>query len=407
MSWADEQFAPDEFNWPSDSTTAHLADKTISAIPEEDIEQVETSLEGFWEWGLESGKVPRGVRSTSSDVRIPLSESTMKSYRSNLNRMFRWMVKNKRWEWPLTKEVADDYIGRLITDDVVKTNGGEYAHSYKRKVYNALLKYFEWRKIAFEKERWTPAHVVVDLKSNYNSYEPFNLAEAQELLHEVWEFDEIQTYDSLSESERRRLSEVIGTELDIDPSQIGRQFWSSSTNRRYSLHWPSLLHVAIEAGLTSGEVRQATLDWVDLDRGVIRVPDDEVVKGRTRGEMYLTDRTSDLLRRWLTERDCYDAYTGTNAIWLNSHGNRHNSATLNDFLYRLIEETTISVGDRNIVWHSLRKTTGTYSSSEGGRGVARAILGHEFKNSTELYNMPPEELIRKALRHLYPDNRRR
>jgi integrase len=122
--------------------------------------------------------------------------------------------------------------------------------------------------------------------------------------------------------------------------------------------------------------------------------------------MYLTDRTSNLLRRWLTERDCYDAYADTNAIWLNNHGNRHNSATLNDFLHRLIEQTTISVGNRSIVWHSLRKTTGTYSSSEGGRGVAKAILGHEFDDSTDIYDLPPAELTREALRHLYPANQR-
>lgn len=116
---------------------------------------------------------------------------------------------------------------------------------------------------------------------------------------------------------------------------------------------------ALDAGLRPIEVARATVEWVDRDNGVLRIPKAESSKNRDNWIVGLTDRTLDALARWLRERECYGKYDDVDTLWLTREANPYQSHSLNHFLQRVCDVAGIDMENRELSWYAIRHSVGT------------------------------------------------
>ena len=154
---------------------------------------------------------------------------------------------------------------------------------------------------------------------------------------------------------------------------------------------------AIDSGFRPVGIHRANVGWLRLEKGVLTVPTEDLVKDGDQNEVAVTDRTVTALDRWLDERKNYPKYDDTDALWLNRKGNHYNSDTLNYLLNNLCEEAGIDQQNRNISWYSIRHSVGTYLVSEGSLAEAQAQLRHKNPETTMKYASPSPEERRDTL----------
>lgn len=65
--------------------------------------------------------------------------------------------------------------------------------------------------------------------------------------------------------------------------------------------------------------------WIDTENGVLRIPKEDSSKNRDNWVVGLCEQTSEMLARWLDQRETYDKYADTDAIWLTREGNPYQS----------------------------------------------------------------------------------
>ena len=105
---------------------------------------------------------------------------------------------------------------------------------------------------------------------------------------------------------------------------------------------------------------------------MLRISKGDSTKNTNKWHVSLSDRTVNILRKWVTERDQHDQYDDTNALWLIKYGNPYRSEALNRLLRNLCEEAAIPVDDREISWYSIRHSVGTYMARDNGLAAAQA-----------------------------------
>lgn len=98
------------------------------------------------------------------------------------------------------------------------------------------------------------------------------------------------------------------------------------------------LRSGVEKGGRSAciQVKRATIQWVDSDNAVLRIPKQDSSKTVGNWTVPLSDRTATALSRWIAERDKnypvygdYEQETETEALWLTRQGNSYSSQALN------------------------------------------------------------------------------
>lgn len=113
--------------------------------------------------------------------------------------------------------------------------------------------------------------------------------------------------------------------------------------------------------------------------------------------MSITDRTASALDRWTDERELYDKYNDTDALWLTRQANSYKSNSLGSILQRLCDIAEIPTEDRQMSWYTIRHSVGTYMSRKDGLAAAQAQLRHESPETTMKYDQVPVEDRRDAL----------
>ena len=110
--------------------------------------------------------------------------------------------------------------------------------------------------------------------------------------------------------------------------------------------------------------------------------------------MSLREETADILGRWLIERELYEKYEETDALWLTRHNNPYSSSSLRVLLDNLREIAGI---DRDLTWYTIRHSVGTYMAREEGLAAAQSQLRHRRSETTMKYDQAPVEDRRDAL----------
>jgi len=130
---------------------------------------------------------------------------------------------------------------------------------------------------------------------------------------------------------------------------------------------------------------------------MLRISKGDSTKNTNNWHVSLSDRTVNIFRKWVTERDQYDQYDDTNALWLTKYGNPYGSEALNRLLRNLCEEAAIPVDDCEISWYSIRHSVGTYMARDNSLAAAQAQLRHRSERTTMRYDQAPVEDRKKTL----------
>lgn len=247
----------------------------------------------------------------------------------------RWVWERDGYQIPSTTH-GDEYLEHVAYSD--------RSQSSKGKIEEAMARYFRW----MPHEEWDPEY----------SFESSGSRGPR---------------DFLTRSERRQIRQVA---LDLDDG------WLT----------PSLVWTSLDAGLRPIEVGRATVDWVDIQNGVLRIPHEDSSKNEGNWTVSLTSRTSEVLEHWLDQRD-YES----DLIWQTSHGNPYGSRSLSRLLSRLATHAGIRTENRQLSWYAIRHSVGTYMAREEGLAAAQAQLRHKSTQTTMKYDQVPVEDRRDAL----------
>lgn len=113
--------------------------------------------------------------------------------------------------------------------------------------------------------------------------------------------------------------------------------------------------------------------------------------------MRLSERTSKALDRWIAEREQYELYADTKALWLTREGNPYGPNSLRRLLHRLCDLAEIDTGSRQMSWYTIRNSLGTYMTREEDLAATQAQLRHKSIQTTTKYDAAPLEDRRDAL----------
>jgi site-specific recombinase XerD len=349
------------------------------ALTEKQITDYQHHRKRMLKWCLNLGKNPTEV--------VGYSEDTVRVRAGHIDRFYRWVWNNASdgYTTQVTEGQADEFLKELAyRDDMSRST----ANKYKK----ALQMLFKWRSHDLgEDHDWDPA---LSFSTNDTSSQPrdyLSRDERQQLREGVLELgDEIPSYKSVSPEKRQRVKKLLAVRLSKPLNEIGKDDWEEERSWKY----PSMIYSAVDAGLRPVEVGRATTEWVDVSNEVLRIPKDESSKNRENWTVALSERTTDYLDRWLTERSSYPKYDDTDALWLTRRGNPYSSSSCNGLLRRVLEHTDI---DRDVTWYAIRHSVGTYMSAEAGLGATQQQLRHKSAQTSLKYDHAPPEERRDAL----------
>jgi integrase len=159
------------------------------------------------------------------------------------------------------------------------------------------------------------------------------------------------------------------------------QDWEKANSFKYT----SMIYIALDAGLRPCEIERSNVHWVDLDNGVLRIPREESSKNRENWTVALKPETVSILKQWLDERETREKYDGRDALWLTMYGNRYDKDSFRDVFRKIATEAGLDLENRDLTPYSIRHSTATYLTEEGGLAVAAEQCRHKSRRTTEKY----------------------
>lgn len=346
---------------------------------------LEAHYERYRKWLKEKGKDP--------DRNIGLSPTATRYLLFRTTQFHQWV-----WEQHgnYTTRIAHRHANQFeqaLNEDTVQTDDGEpYAEGSKRKLQQAVVKYFLWRAQGSSEESWNPKFRFS--QSDYNRVDYFTLDEREKLYEAVLTYDDLGKYNDLKPSERDRRKSYLAQKLGKPKQEVTPTDFEDC---RRSWKLPSLVGVSLDIGARPIEIKRCCRDWCQLEKGVLRIPKQDAAKSNREWEVGLSSRSIQALNRWCSQRTTIPKYDDSEKLWLNREGNSYNSGSLNYLLANLIEEAGIDQTNRKISWYSIRRSTGTYLAYFQSLAYAKEQLRHKSLQSTLKYVEVPVEARREAL----------
>ena len=333
--------------------------------------------EEFLSWLLAFGKDPmRGAGYSRATVRRT-------AYRTDQFNRWVWTDEGQ-YTMSISHDHADEYMRELAY--------GEQSNTHKANTQKSLKRFFKWQSHERGGEEWDPSQSFSTSGSN-NPRDYLTVEERQEIREAALDYGSIPAYGNLSPDERDRWKTHLAQRFGKPKSEVVPEDWEKANGWKYtSMTWASL-----DAGLRPVEVERAKTTWVDVENQVLRIPKEESSKNAENWIVGVTERTAKALERWLEERELYDQYEGTDALWLTREGNPYQTASLRDLLKRLCSIAGIPTENRQMSWYAIRHSVGTYMTREEDLAAAQAQLRHRSEQTTMKYDQTPVEDRRDAL----------
>ncbi|MEF8976448.1 MAG: site-specific integrase [Halapricum sp.] len=284
----------------------------------------------------------------------------------------------------------------MESDEFRTKNGEPYGGNSKRKFVNTLQKYSLWKAKEFDADEWAEYEPQETFgQSSYDSSDTFSLEEFGRLTEAAKCLNELPEDEEASPEERDEINARLAQRFHKPKSRVGADDWTHEEN---GAKIPSLVMTGQDLALPPIEIHRATVDWLNLERGVLDIPDEKASKQRESNELSLSQPTQEQLATWLDEREQYETYDDADALWLNERGNRYTSKTLNDLLEKLCNEAGIDQDGRKITWYSIRRTSGTYLKEYDSLEMAGDLLRHGGLDTTrEHYSEVVREVQRTSV----------
>lgn len=348
---------------------------------------VQAAYDEFYDWMVRTGKDPRKATG--------LQETTAKNYVQRVDQAHRHVIRTFSPEETVAirPEHAEQYLELLSRDEIRQDDTAEYSNSAKRKLEEALLKYFQWR--FHEKgleEEWEKPINFSDEKGN-EAYR-FTYAELGQLFQATTTYGSLPPYTDVSETERDHYNAVIAQRLGIPKDDITREDWLRAD---YTTKNRSLITVGYDGGLTPKEIANAERSWYDPAKKTLEIPSEKACKQREKETVALSDVSVDALEHWFELRDRLSVYDGTEKLWLNLNGNPYTSGTLGRLLKKLCAEAGIETDGKPVRWYSLRYTMGRNVTDEGELSESNDQLRHSTYEATKRYDETPVERLQQRV----------
>ena len=326
-------------------------------------------------WLLREGKDPESLKGYAED--------TAKNYATILDRLYRHV-----WEHGggFTLEISHDQAEDYLKEQ--KLSDEDYSHSHLHNVQLALKCYFRFAN--GEDDEWNPSF---QIKSESTSRQPkdfVTLNERQQLREASLEYGTVPAYAALSPEKRSEWKNYLARRFGKAKRKVSKSDWKRANGFKY----PSIVNASLDAGLRPIEVGRAKTYWVDVENALLRIPADESSKNEDNWNVSLRQETAEYLGRWLQERELYDKYDDTDALWLTRHENPYSSSALSLLLDNLCEIADI---ERDMSWYAIRHSVGTYMSREEGLKAAQSQLRHTSVETTMKYDQVDTDTRRDAL----------
>ena len=288
----------------------------------------------------------------------------------------------------ITHGHADAFMKKLAYDDCSQDNKASHQKTVK------ML--FRWRAFEFGDEEWEPEISFSSDNSTTNPRDYLTVEERKQIREAVLQYGSVPSYKGLSPEERDKWKAHLAQRFEKPKDEVSRADFERANSWKY----PSLVWTSLDAGLRPVEVKRSSIEWVDVENRVLRIPKEDSAKTSENWVVSLTDRTAEALSRWMTERDQYEKYNNTDALWLTREGNPYQSYSLNYILRRVCEIADIPTEHRDVTWYSIRHSVGTYMSREEGLAAAQSQLRHKSPETTLRYDQTPTEDRRDALNRM-------
>jgi len=320
------------------------------------------------EWLLNLGKNPRKAEG--------YSYSTAKSRMNKIDLFYRWVWQDReRFVQDLTPEHADDWMRDLAKRDMKESTKCHYQKAAKT--------LFKWQREARNRDvEWEPEIEYSDPSTAYQPREYLTEDDRQAMREAAMSYGSIPHYNSLEPSERKRWKSYLAQRLQKPVEEVGKKDFAKANSFKYT----SMIYVALDAGFRPVEVKRANVDWVDLDNGVLRIPEEESSKSRENWVVALKPETVSILKKWLEERSTISKYDGRDALWLTQQANRYNKDSFRRSVFRKIaEEAGLDLENRDLTPYSIRHSTATMIAKESDLATAAKQCRHKSKQTTQKY----------------------
>ncbi len=328
-------------------------------------------------WLLNVGKKPERAEG--------YAYGTIRAGSYRIDQFYRWVWNKRGYTTQVSTQDADEYLQELAYDDTTD--------SHKSKCLKALKRLYKWRHHQLDGDEWEPDIRFSSNTSGNNPRDYFTKEERAKLREAALEYGSVPTYRTLTPDERDSWKEHLAQRFEKPKSEVTPKDW----DRANSWKIPSLVWASLDAGLRPVEVSRATTSWVDVDNSLLRIPVEDSSKSFDHWRVSLQDKTAEILRRWLNEREQYNRYRNRDEIWLTREDNSYASSSLRYTLHRLCDIADIPVENRQASWYAIRHSVGTYMTREEGLAAAQTQLRHKSEVTTMKYDQTPVEDRQNAL----------
>lgn len=356
-----------------------VSQPTIDALTDRQQTDFHSYKSNFIEWLQTMGKDPQHVDGYAHE--------TIRQTSFRVDRLYRWKWDtNGGYTTSITPDEATQYIRSRVSDPE------DYSNNYLSNEQKAIKRLFKWlRHTHGLDEEWDSPFTFGSSSTNVRDY--LTVDERRRIREAAIEYNSIPAYTSLSPSERNSWKQHLSQRLGKPKSEISPDDFDAANSWKI----PSLVWTSLDTGLRPVEVKRATVQWIDVDNKVLRIPKSDSSKNSDNWIVSITDRTATALDQWLTERLEYKKYDGTTALWLTQKSNPYNSLTLSRLMKRLCDHADISTNGRQMSWYTIRHSVGTFMTRERDLKAAQAQLRHKSPETTMKYDQAPVKDRRDAL----------
>lgn len=326
-------------------------------LNQREIVDYEAHREKYLTWLLAFGKDPAHAEG--------YAPATLSKRAYRIDQFYRWVWQQKnRYTTSITHEHANAWMKELAV--------GEYSNHHKSNSQKALKMLFKWRHHERGDDLWDP-ELSFSSTGSTNPRDFLTKTERTKIRESALEYGSIPAYSDLSRQERDRWKAHLAQRFGKAKAEVVPTDWDRANGWKV----PSLVWVSLDTGLRPVEVERATVGWVDVENQVLRIPIEESSKNRDNWTVGVTERTADALNRWLSERENYAKYDGSEALWLTREGNPYRAQSLRYLLKRLCKNAGIPTENRRMSWYAIRHSVGTYMTREEDLAATQAQLRQE------------------------------
>jgi integrase len=327
-------------------------------------------------WMLNLGKDPKKAEGYAWD--------TVRQRAYKLDQFYRWIWDQEDgYTLGVTTEHADGYTEALVYGEVGEQE--ETSNAHKSDVQKSIKTLFKWRNWTKDEDiDWEPEISFSNNSGTHQIKDYLSDRERRLIKEAALEYGSIPHYNSITPEERSEWKTHLAQRFGKEKDEIGPEDFERANGYKYV----SIVWAAMDAGFRPIEIGRAKVSWLDLENGMFRIPKEESTKNTDNWTVSISERTANILRKWVSERENYEKYRGTDALWLTKYDNPYSSKSLNDLLDNLREAADIPER-RDMTWYSIRHSVGTKMNADKGPGAVQQQLRQKSYEMAVRYDQAP------------------